>query len=246
MSRDEVRAGVPLTNLDQPLLDVADATKRDLVDYLDAVRGRIIPALRDRPLSVVRGSAGRPEGVSRSGRRTRHPDHGQRHLDALADGMTEEEIIAEYPTLTVEAHPGGRRVRRRARPRRVPGRLVPMRIELDENLPESEAQLLRNDGHDVDPARAEALQGKHDSEVLQAAARADRLLVTLDRGLGDVRRYPHTGSNPVGGTRKALVSRLHEQCVGPHSRQYGSQLGRGRPRARASRAAPLPRITCLG
>ena len=41
----ESRAGVPLTNLDQPLFDGAVATKRDLVDYLDAVRDRIIPVL---------------------------------------------------------------------------------------------------------------------------------------------------------------------------------------------------------
>jgi DNA ligase D len=50
----ETRDGVSLTNLDQPLFDEADATKRDLVDYLDAVHDRIIPVLRDRPLSVVR------------------------------------------------------------------------------------------------------------------------------------------------------------------------------------------------
>src|SRR3954447_22252120 len=51
---DETRGGVPLTNLDQPLFDGADATKRDLLDYLDAVRDRILPELKDRPLSVVR------------------------------------------------------------------------------------------------------------------------------------------------------------------------------------------------
>ena len=45
---------VSLTNLDQPLFDGADATKRDLVDYLDAVADHIIPELADRPLSVVR------------------------------------------------------------------------------------------------------------------------------------------------------------------------------------------------
>jgi len=45
---------VPLTNLDQPLFDGADATKRDLVDYLDAVADQILPGLRDRPLSVIR------------------------------------------------------------------------------------------------------------------------------------------------------------------------------------------------
>ena len=43
-----------LTNLDQPLFDGADATKRDLVDYLDAVHEQIIAVLRDRPLSVIR------------------------------------------------------------------------------------------------------------------------------------------------------------------------------------------------
>ncbi|GGP65180.1 DNA polymerase domain-containing protein [Saccharothrix coeruleofusca] len=50
----EQRDGVALTNLDQPLFDGAGATKRDLVDYLDAVRDRIVPELRGRPLSVVR------------------------------------------------------------------------------------------------------------------------------------------------------------------------------------------------
>ena len=53
-SDGESRDGVPLTNLDQPLFDGAQATKRDLVDYLDGVRDRIIPALEDRPLSVIR------------------------------------------------------------------------------------------------------------------------------------------------------------------------------------------------
>jgi bifunctional non-homologous end joining protein LigD len=54
MGADEVRADVKLTNLDQPLFDEAAATKRDLVDYLDAVSARILPGLQDRPLSVVR------------------------------------------------------------------------------------------------------------------------------------------------------------------------------------------------
>jgi DNA ligase D-like protein (predicted polymerase) len=53
-SGGEVRDGVSLTNLDQPLFDGAGATKRDLVDYLDAVADLIIAELRDRPLSVIR------------------------------------------------------------------------------------------------------------------------------------------------------------------------------------------------
>jgi bifunctional non-homologous end joining protein LigD len=45
---------VPLTNLDDPLFDGAGATKRDLINYLDAVADRIIPELADRALSVIR------------------------------------------------------------------------------------------------------------------------------------------------------------------------------------------------
>ena len=50
----EERDGVALTNLDQPLFDEAGATKRDLVDYLDAVHEVMLPVLEQRPLSVVR------------------------------------------------------------------------------------------------------------------------------------------------------------------------------------------------
>lgn len=50
----ESREGVPLTNLDQDLFERAGATKRELVDYLDGVSERILPGLKDRPLSVIR------------------------------------------------------------------------------------------------------------------------------------------------------------------------------------------------
>src|SRR5271165_519219 len=49
---------VPLTHLDQPLFDGAGATKRNLVDYLEAVSGLILPELNGRPLSVIRVRAG--------------------------------------------------------------------------------------------------------------------------------------------------------------------------------------------
>ncbi|HEY1485009.1 MAG TPA: ATP-dependent DNA ligase [Micromonosporaceae bacterium] len=59
MSDDE-RDGVRLTNLDQPLFDGDPATKRDLVDYLDAMSDRLVVHLRDRPLSVIRVRPGQP------------------------------------------------------------------------------------------------------------------------------------------------------------------------------------------
>src|SRR3954452_7528309 len=51
-------AGVTLSHLDQPVFDDAGATKGDLVAYLDAVHERLLPELRDRALSVVRGRLG--------------------------------------------------------------------------------------------------------------------------------------------------------------------------------------------
>ncbi|GAA3713188.1 ATP-dependent DNA ligase [Nonomuraea antimicrobica] len=66
MAADETRDGVALTNLDQPLFDGADATKRDLVDYLDAVRDRILPVLRDRALSVIRVRPGQEPFVQKN------------------------------------------------------------------------------------------------------------------------------------------------------------------------------------
>jgi DNA ligase D-like protein (predicted polymerase) len=43
-----------LTHLYDELFDGAGATKRDLVDYMEAVADRLLPELRDRPLTVVR------------------------------------------------------------------------------------------------------------------------------------------------------------------------------------------------
>jgi bifunctional non-homologous end joining protein LigD len=57
-SKGEERDGVALTNLDQELFAGAGVTKRELVDYLDAMAPRLLPALAGRPLSVVRALRG--------------------------------------------------------------------------------------------------------------------------------------------------------------------------------------------
>jgi DNA ligase D-like protein (predicted polymerase) len=53
-SAAETRYGIGFSHLDAELFDGAGVTKRSLVDYLDAVSGPLLAALRDRPLSVVR------------------------------------------------------------------------------------------------------------------------------------------------------------------------------------------------
>ncbi|GLP73261.1 ATP-dependent DNA ligase [Mycobacterium antarcticum] len=59
MGITEQRDGVDLTNLDQALTPESGATKRDLIDYLDAVADRLLPGLVGRPLTVLRVLRGR-------------------------------------------------------------------------------------------------------------------------------------------------------------------------------------------
>ena len=87
---DEERSGVRLTNLDQPLFADAGATKRDLVDYLDAVADRLVPVLAGRALSVVRVLRGQQPFM-------------QKNLPAYAP--------ASIPTLEVATQDGKRVVR---------------------------------------------------------------------------------------------------------------------------------------
>lgn len=65
-----------------------------------------------------------------------------------------------------------------------------MRIKLDENLPARARSILSDLGHDVDTVEDEGLAGADDPTVSTAATDDRRLVVTLDRGFGDVHRYP--------------------------------------------------------
>jgi predicted nuclease of predicted toxin-antitoxin system len=70
-----------------------------------------------------------------------------------------------------------------------------LRLKLDENVPGAVAGILRSHGHDADTVLDEALGGRDDPTVLDAAVSEGRLLLTLDRGFGDVRAYP-PGTHP--------------------------------------------------
>ena len=62
----EERDGVALSSLDSPLGDDLGVTKRQLVDYLDAVAERLVPQLAGRPLSVKRVRPGQPPFMQRN------------------------------------------------------------------------------------------------------------------------------------------------------------------------------------
>lgn len=82
-----------------------------------------------------------------------------------------------------------------------------MKFKLDENLPVSSAAILTSVGHDVDTVTEEGLVGAPDRDVVAAASAAGRILISLDRGLGDIRAYP------PGSHAGIVVLRLADQSA---------------------------------
>ncbi|MUN42656.1 MULTISPECIES: ATP-dependent DNA ligase [Actinomadura] len=122
MSADEERDGVALTNLGQPLFAGAEATKRDLVDYLDAVSGRLVRQLAGRPLSVVRVLRGQKPFMQKNVPRYTPPfvrtvtiwaETSQREVSyALCDDrrtllwFANQRAVEYHPPLALAADPG--------------------------------------------------------------------------------------------------------------------------------------------
>ena len=88
----EERHGVALTNLDQPLFDGADATKRDLIDYLDAVGDRLVPVLAGRAVSVVRVRLGQPAFMQKN-----LPDYAPDWIETLPFQAQSSHREIRYP-----------------------------------------------------------------------------------------------------------------------------------------------------
>ena len=82
-----------------------------------------------------------------------------------------------------------------------------MRIKLDENMPRRAGPILAAAGYDVDSVEDEGLTGADDPTVSEAATADGRLVITMDRGFGDIQRYP-PGSH--GGV---LVLRVDDQSA---------------------------------
>ena len=89
---EEQRHGVRLTNLDQPLFEDAGATKRDLVDYLDAVADRFVPVLAGRALSVVRVLRGQAPFVQKNVSR-----HAPASVPTLEVTTQDGKRVVRYP-----------------------------------------------------------------------------------------------------------------------------------------------------
>ncbi len=89
---EEERAGVRLTNLDQPLFEDADATKRDLVDYLDALADRLVPVLAGRALSVIRVLRGQAPFMQKN-----LPKYAPESIPTLEVATQDGKRVVHYP-----------------------------------------------------------------------------------------------------------------------------------------------------
>jgi hypothetical protein len=103
-----------------------------------------------------------------------------------------------------------------------------VKFKLDENLPVELLEDLRAAGHEADGLHDEGLIGAPDDAVLDLVRRERRVLLTLDKGIADVRAYPpkaHAGivlfRPPAAGrgttllfVRRHLASILERELTG--------------------------------
>lgn len=61
---------------------------------------------------------------------------------------------------------------------------------VDACMPKSSAKLLKGLGHDALDAREISLGGAKDPKIYEYAQKENRILVTRDKGFGDIRSYP--------------------------------------------------------
>lgn len=93
-----------------------------------------------------------------------------------------------------------------------------MKVKLDENTPMSLARAFVVRGHDCSHALEEGLGGSTDADLFRVCVDEGRLLVTLDRGFGDVRLYP------PGTHHGIVVLRPHGQSAAMVVSLVGSLL----------------------
>lgn len=92
-----------------------------------------------------------------------------------------------------------------------------MKFKLDENLSRSVVDLFRSAGHDAMTVREQGLQSAPDERVFEVAVQEGRILVTLDRDLGQVLRFPPAASAGIividvgpRASHPALLNRTRE------------------------------------
>jgi len=65
-----------------------------------------------------------------------------------------------------------------------------MKFKLDENLPLEIADAFRAAGHEIDSVQSEGLTGANDLKILQQVQIENQILLTMDKGIADIRLFP--------------------------------------------------------
>ncbi len=65
-----------------------------------------------------------------------------------------------------------------------------MKFKVDENLPQELVSDLAEAGHDAETVVKEGMAGVPDSHLLAVTQQESRILLTLDKGIADVRVFP--------------------------------------------------------
>jgi predicted nuclease of predicted toxin-antitoxin system len=65
-----------------------------------------------------------------------------------------------------------------------------MKFKLDENLPLEIADAFRDSGHEIDTVQSEGLTGASDLKILDRAQIENQILLTMDKGIADIRLFP--------------------------------------------------------
>jgi hypothetical protein len=141
-------------------------------------------------------------------------------LGCLAEGMTEQEVLDEYPHADGRGDPSGGRLRCRAGLRADPSAVRDARTKTDENIPRAVVRLLFEHGHDIHTVADAELVGVPDLLVAEAAANEAR---DGRNGRSGVRRRAvvptGTPSRDPGGARwRAPPERDRRPCR-PHLRR---------------------------
>jgi len=65
-----------------------------------------------------------------------------------------------------------------------------MKFKLDENLPLEIVEAFRNAGHEIDSVQDEGLTGASDPTILARIQIENQILLTMDKGIADIRAFP--------------------------------------------------------
>lgn len=105
-----------------------------------------------------------------------------------------------------------------------------MKFKVDENLPVELASELQSLGQDADTVEDEGLCGKPDSGVVARARTENRIIITLDKGIADVFKFPiatHAGVvlfRPGSLGRKAVLKFIRERLPSLLERDLANRI----------------------